>query len=877
MSKPTLFKDALDYCIYTPVGNTTKNESVQLFSNDWLVEEKDFKISFKFCGDNNGCPKGSIACVHQSNEITVQKLGNMFVMENGTVYSKNGDFCKKSKNYSLVVHFTCNITKDEPVFTSVSSDGCEYHVQMTDPKCKSLCSTVIHGKLVSLNALAGIYTVKSKKRNFSITLCDTDPVCNLTDINACELEGLAKIPISSASGLRLFYDGDNNEFVFKSNTKKMNDMNSSKIDKRFELTLKCDWEKDVVLSTDIKYTEKQTQGQKYDFELESSFGCIKKSVPCVLLDSNLIYNISGLYTEHNTWSTKNHNGSLYFLQICGPIELSRTNRSCRSTHAQICENFGHDDINRGAVLRHLEVHNDVLTATIENGKRCNNDEYYSSSINFICNFKEEGPSFLDQKGCRTFFQWKTPHACPRMNPASCAHMKRESHKCTFYHRNSIYDLTALADVQRSINLHDEQEVLINLCGSVVDREAPCFKGATIALKTFKETNIKHRLVSLGKFYVDIVRDENLILEYATGALCEKNYVDYTSEIRFKCSQVEKNPILLEERDCRYVFLWETRHACPKNHNDCSIEDKYNDKKLDLNQLSQLQLGVSTKAADYKFNLCENNYTRCLTGINESCAIMFFNHSNVKILPDVATLQWTLPELCENDNQLFNKLLFHFVCDNVIKSDRVISINITNCSANVEYRTNLVCSTETAVDAYQPYIENKERTFPKHVLSRKILRPEQNLSDCLVKSPFTNEYFPLNRTVLNYIHRITHCPKVEFNSKYQYVSVTYNSEDKCETLPDTNVLYETVFKCSKESSIVPFNDSCYISNNYLRPDYCKFFSSRRPYGSTHIGLIVGLCLSLLVIVSVIVFMYLKKFHFNYKPCDTYSAEYKNVQD
>lgn len=73
---------------------------------------------------------------------------------------------------------------------------------------------------------------------------------------------------------------------------------------------------------DLTYIKVPTQGRRYAFNLETSYGCIKEDKPCIVKQGNLLYNLSNLYFDHpHAWQVRGKN-STYFIQVCEPLSVS---------------------------------------------------------------------------------------------------------------------------------------------------------------------------------------------------------------------------------------------------------------------------------------------------------------------------------------------------------------------------------------------------------------------------------------------------------------------------------------------------------------------------------------------------------------------------
>ncbi|XP_076250142.1 uncharacterized protein LOC143189988 isoform X2 [Rhynchophorus ferrugineus] len=693
---PTIISSNLGYCNFTKNSSslTTKSQFIHMFSNIWTIDGRELKIYYKFCGNlslntfhtvsEQGRMDGSLA--YLLNDGKIKNLGTSFELINDTSFhSLNGEICTIKQNYSLLINLICPKNRNEndnPMLYFVSEDKCKYYVNMRNPNCLPNYSLVINGHYLNI-PIDKSFTVYDKDRNFSIALGNSVSLCGENDILACEFTRNTKTNLLLASTLHLHYIAETNELLFTGNTFKKG---SAKFDKRFCLTLKCNWENDVYA---LKYIPKQTQGKKYDFELETSFGCVKYPRECKVYDSYYIYDLSKLYKE-NLWKVKDSDSNVYVMQICGPLN-QKMEENCKSTFAQICEinNNNKSIINRGSIMRPLKVENDIVTLEMESGARCAEDpgKLYSSTIRFACNDKELGPKFVQKDGCHTYFNWKTPHACPQINVSACRYIKPNYHKCTFNYQNGYYDLTALSVKDTKI-VDGNNEIIIRPCGGIDDPGALCKKDLSIAMKNMNESNIKYRLLSLGKFYESTLIGNDLVIKYYTGSSCGNG--DYTSEIRFKCSNVEKSPVVTKIHKCHYQILWETFYGCPREQK-CSLIDKALNRSVDFTNATKA-IEFSLGNSSYKFNICQSNFTVCQ--LKDAAAVLCryqpFSEMDFKIYSHSSFLNWKLP----NTNNAVNtvgQIVIHFKCND---SEELDSKQMMNKSMlRIEYSTKYVCSSE----------------------------------------------------------------------------------------------------------------------------------------------------------------------------------------
>lgn len=862
---PFIFEETFKICSYS-VG---EGDKTNIGSDIWTVRFGELQIDYKLCGtftDNSICPVGSAACLSNQKAGSKILLGTEFSLASEKKFqSLQGERCAKDKNYTIIVSLFC-FDQSEDVYLVPSDDKCTYQVTMRDPKCPPKCAAYINGKYIDLRDLQKTsFSVKSDERNFSLTLCGKNPVCKQDDVNACEIKENQKTPLSLASTVSVSYVGEKNQLTFQGHTYKFVRDDIKKTDKRVEVILKCDWDKQDINKYELKYVKKPTQGHKYTFELETSFGCIKKPISCVVKDGFLFYNLTELYDQHrDMWSTKQDN-STYFLQVCGSMEMAGKNTSCKSTYAQVCENTKDGDINRGSVLRHLEIVNDALQATIESGMQCKEKPgvQYRTLINFVCEIEENGPKFVKQEQCDTYFNWKTPHACPRYNVSSCSHIHENNGSCFFQKDRNFYNLTELSATQLSIE-NETKVFLFNICGSVHDIDAPCMKDVQLALKDLQEFNPKHKILSLGKFSRAAIEDGNLVLKYTTGSYC--NGTDYTSQIRFECSTEKETPRIIKSEECFYEFLWKTKLACPVPA-PCSYNDHYTNKSIDFSVLQKTTIDIDGR---YTFDICQKNYTKC--GLNgDGCKYGLYEKSEVRNFRNFTSLEFTLPGECQT-GQDFNKVNFRMICEEIENNEHIKKPEIINCTAVIDYFTHIICDRRNdEYTMYNDYPDSKTANLPKenvyqvlktanlpkeneyHVpktanLTRE--NPVQKNVECLAESPFTHVKLNVTNLTLNNDFSRKECPSVTFNDTFRYIKLVYTTTDRCRYTTAKNQSYEVFLKCVDYELVPSGNDECVLHSSYVRPESCNSFKPKpSPQGMT-IGSIIGIIIGI-ILISVVV--------------------------
>ncbi|XP_066247461.1 uncharacterized protein [Euwallacea similis] len=858
--KPFIVDDTLEYCFYSFNGD--KNKFVQTNSTILHVKIKEFQVSFTLCKafhNSDICPHGLTACLKHFEDEQKIGLGNAFISDGNQLMTIYGHKCTKTQNYSLVINF--NQEGLENLVPQPMEDNCTFNIAMKLPVYSSMCGTFISGKYIDLSPLARSFEVHTKTRNFSVTLCGRDPTCKQEDVNACEFTGSNMIPISLLSTLKPTYDGS--KISFKGVTHKGS---RKKFDKRFTVLLKCDWDKNEVRNGDLTYNEVSTQGKKYSFQLETSYGCLKISNPCVVKDKFLVYNLTELNAEPRVaWSATENSSrkSIFFIQMCGPADWKGKNESCKNTYAQVCENINGEDVNRGSVLSQLEVDNDAVVATIDKGTKCY-DHYqevythHKTIINFFCDSKDYGPKVVPHlnSSCEIYFHWRTSKACPKYDVTSCTHIKEANHFCKFSFDQNYYDLSSLTSTKVVTDKRRNLEFKFNVCGSVLDSDVPCSKDVSVVKKNLTQPNVKFRFTSLGKYSESIEMNDNLVLKFQTGEYCNGTEGDYRSEIHFECSSIEEKPILHKEEICYYEFLWKTPVACPYPLNDshleeapCIFTDHINMKSFNFGIIKTVQF---FSRDNITFDICSRSYKLCRLDSNECSSVELKNITAV-FTRTVNKLEIVLDKNCHSSND-FNRFTLKFLCESIKNNHHFGEPKISNCSLTITYFTDVMCSLEDdSGNSSMIDLESSKEKISNEFQPVANAHKFEITETCPIKSPYTQR--EINRQNLPADFLKLNCPIVIFNNTFRFVKLTYSTHDKCPLIPSKNMSYDVYLTCSSTLNHPFSNNECHLLHYFHKLEYCDMFKNLEveSQDESDVLLIVGIVLAGAFFVSMLLIL------------------------
>ncbi|XP_060523600.1 cation-independent mannose-6-phosphate receptor-like [Cylas formicarius] len=819
-----------ELCSYSSSKN---GEILRFISGPYEAKRENTSIFFTLCKTEKEtllCPGNSIACLSRGNSLEILNLGFGFELNEwktrkkpkGTSFvSIHGDQCNPTKNYTLTVKYKCHKCAKDIIYSLTSPEECSYEIVMEDPHFGP-CKISIHGQIFDLKSLEGSLSTRLMKGTiFYLNLCQANKNCisgGEEVYNACKVTGNRSIAVSTIEEFLPLYNEDRNMLQFRGH---MEERGSRKIIHRLEVSLKCRWDKHLSDDTNFHYL-----GREGKFELESSFGCVVNRISCIVRDKFLIYNLTGLYSSKPVKDNNSNTLREIYINMCASLQLPDfKNCTCTKTYSQVCEKLEHDKyVNRGSVLRTLEVSGDVLKAGIESGMQCADDStrQYRTFVSLSCANKTDSPLFENYSNCDTHLSWKTSYACPQFNAASCSHIEPKVYDCYFIVNGFHYDLKPLM-IQKSI-INSTKEFLFNICGSLVIEDAPCMKDVSVAVTNLLEFNNKHRTMSLGKLAGSRLQNGDLVLEYKIGSYC-KSGVDFTSEIRFECGIEEEMPYVESQTECEYKFVWKTEKACSlmSNHKGCSFV--LNNKKFDFNDGVQSKLKITSNGLNYVFDVCHEFYEICSMA---DCSYHPIKEKVIQAMENRPIIKLTLSDQCDSS---FNVVLIEFVCDQCkecTQNEHIEYYKTENCVLHVHFVTASFCVEQDLPAGNHPAYINEG-------------------ADCVINNPIATYQLSLAEPYLpKFISSNGICPRVVFNNSFGYTQLIY-TDTLCSSPANQGGAYEMILRCNSSSvNHVVKRDVC--RTELSRPEFCAFFES----SSTNSSLYIGIGIGLLILLSGLVF-------------------------
>nr|CAH7747839.1 unnamed protein product [Callosobruchus chinensis] len=508
-TSPLVLDDASS-CSKSKLGNSyfftnemrsTSKENVTVYFN--LCD----KLPSKICGNNVS------ACVKHNNGTIILK-GNLDFSSSQQDKKFSLGFPnsigKTAVGVTLDIQIMdiCSIMQGVEMKIEESVKGrTTYYVYVNDPTCP--CTIRIKDKHLDLRPIKGTYSVQSSPKNFSISLCEPNKLCEGADVTACIMETGKTEPLSEMSQEMLEYHKSENQVVLKGKYK------NGRTTNKFELRLQCNW----IMTTPKIFS---TGNPTYYY-----------------------YNLSSLNNEAGYMVANVSDGSSMYINPCGRLKFSGEKNFCTDTYSQICEVKGSKFLNKGSMLKSYEARAADLWITYASGIRCkdNDTKQYETHISFGCSKRNENPKVVKSDECDLIIQWNTPAACLKVRKRDCDQIPEpRRHSCAVEHDGNIYDLSKLAKENSSYVLKDKDdpsiEYLLNVCQYVVDEEAACIKGASVILKDSTELDIRKRFKLLGKLNSLTMVNEKLVIDATNGHVCDQG--EYSSKIIFVCSEKDVN-------------------------------------------------------------------------------------------------------------------------------------------------------------------------------------------------------------------------------------------------------------------------------------------------------------------------------------------------
>lgn len=212
-----------------------------------------------------------------------------------------------------------------------------------------------------------------------------------------------------------------------------------------------------------------------------------------------------------------------------------------------------------------------VRALFKDGHTCNENESYSTTVDFKCSQTDSGPIFISQDGCTTKLSWETPKACPTFAV--------NSENCKIYSHLGDLDLNGLFKADGFTKQFERTKNLVyNICGKL---RSNCSTYPDVSA-CFTDGNTQ-RIIGWNKPHLSFTNGK-IQLKY-TGEKCANQNKPYSLTINLKCSFDEEPSSTVQRVDnCDFAAVIFTKSACltPYTLKNCSIDNE-ND-RYDLSPL-----------------------------------------------------------------------------------------------------------------------------------------------------------------------------------------------------------------------------------------------------------------------------------------------------
>ncbi|XP_056125524.1 cation-independent mannose-6-phosphate receptor [Rhinichthys klamathensis goyatoka] len=622
----------------------------------YMAEAKSGSDTYIFylnvCGETTAgqCvdDKGYVSICQVKDTGNVKKIAGRF--QNQTLRYSDGDLtliypdgsrCSTGFQRMTIINFECNATAGNglPVFTG-ESDCTYYFDWQTAYACVKekedlLCRVTDHKKHYDLSPLTrypesegsqnweavDAKAAESDKKRFYINVChkiiqegaasscpEDAAICAVGNGKTLNLGKFLSSPQKVAEGddIRLIYtDGDKCRENMKVRT---------------IITLKCkpgDVESAPVLRS------VSSDGCIYEFEWFTASACVLSKTEgndCRVEDpqAGISFDLSPLQKPSGGYYNMSRAKYDYFINVCGNVKAAQ----CPET-AGACQvdQSGTSSWNLGQFNSGLSYYDGMIQLTYKNGSQYNNKQHTqrSTHISFLCD-RDAGPGkpeFQDEDEYTYNFKWYTSYACPE-----------RPHECVVTDPKTLqqYDLSSLSvsnggrnwQAMQTTDPSDPRKYYINVCRPL--KAVPgCDRSASVCeikFETGKEGRSEKVEVSnlgIAKKGPVIVEQDQLMLEYTNGSMCEADGVTttYTTRIHFVCSSgtAPSGPRFVVNQKCIIDFVWDTEAACAistvvDTNQTCSVKNPNNGFEFNLQPLaSESGYHVKAHGKDFVVNIC----------------------------------------------------------------------------------------------------------------------------------------------------------------------------------------------------------------------------------------------------------------------------------
>uniref|UniRef100_A0A672PLU1 Cation-independent mannose-6-phosphate receptor-like n=1 Tax=Sinocyclocheilus grahami TaxID=75366 RepID=A0A672PLU1_SINGR len=516
----------------------------------------------------------------------------------------NGEKCHKIYERSTAILFSCDHSKNPPVFIKESADCTylfEWHTALACPSFKTTTCSYNDGSGHSydLSSLAlhksnwiVVPEATNQKQRYYINVCkslvpQTGEFCP-SSAAACLKDGDKYVNLGEAEAGPQW---DNNILILKyTNGQACPD---GKRNRTTIIHFRC--EPDKVDSEPTLITT--LDNCVYSFVWFTAAACPLNS------------------TEHGDCKVTNPaTGHLFDLNALSRTGAKKKKKKTLYSNvemffaAAVCIKDTQMAISGGKTTRQLVYKDQVVELTYEDGDTCaaNPSLKHKSIFSFVCKSEGGGTDepvlvYSDDNTCTHFFSWHTPLVC------------EQQVKCSVWNGTNQIDLSPLIHltgyytaINEDLGRGKSPDFYINICQPLNPIPGVnCPPGAAVCMDPVDGDPVDiGRITSPPRYNINTNEVE---ITFSSTTVCPSDPTsNYSSKIVFTCQKGAElgSPQMIRAQDCMYVFEWATPVVCPETitAHGCSLTVSQLRYTFDLSALSGT-VQVPGSSGSFNINVC----------------------------------------------------------------------------------------------------------------------------------------------------------------------------------------------------------------------------------------------------------------------------------
>ncbi|XP_056014073.1 cation-independent mannose-6-phosphate receptor-like [Ostrea edulis] len=470
------------------------------------------------------------------------------------------------------------------------------------------------------------------------------------------------------------------------------------------------------------------------FEWRTSYACQNMpvshhEVPCYVYDDHgRLHDLSALVKTQGGYLVDSAEGWDFYINVCRDISSGTGDRLSRCpSGSAACRISSKTVIDMGHTAKKLQIDakGHLMLTYLSNVTVPECTTKPTTTIQFVCPEAggSEDPVLEFDFNCQYRVLWKTEHACPEVAVTS------SSCRLNDPQRNIDLDLTPLTNspgvdkpyevfVNASGSRSHPLKYFINVCGELGIQcpDEDHVKGVAVCQTMVGNSSWGHVSGTTDHQQLKFV-DGLLTLTYRGGEKCNHNNFQRETIISFHCnhSAVYNGkgwPVFNREKDCTYLFDWDTKYACLDHPiiEECRVN--HNGKRYDLSPLVKhsgmnwnvLEGGGGDQLSLYYINVCSDilhidQAVQCKSDSSVCLIDNFGVHSlgryvqNPTFDPRSNTIQITYTEgdLCK-DNTKKKSSIITFICKpgDMDSGPVLLRRSLDECIYEFEWQTAAAC-------------------------------------------------------------------------------------------------------------------------------------------------------------------------------------------